>query len=183
MTKEKRRYFRINETVGLTYERLGPSAQGRDVSEAKPDIWDLMSDQDELIEGLLSEVGEEAPKVAELVRAINQKLERIVNQVVLESKLTSRLANRVREVNLSACGAGFLSDEKADAGTPLQLEFQLFPGSKKVRTKARVVACEELNEGFYWRVDFFDITPAVQEVLIQHIVQRQSAQLKVRRDS
>lgn len=180
MTQEKRRYFRINETVGLSYELLDRNNQTG--SRESVDIWDLISDQDESIERLLKDVSKESPKVAALIRAINQKLERIVSQVVMESKLTNRLANRVREVNLSACGAGFLCDENVDVGTALQLELQLFPGSKKVQTKARVVGCDEMADGFYWRVDFFDITAAVQETLIQHIVQRQSAQLKTRRD-
>lgn len=181
MTKEKRRYFRINDIVGLTYHLLDKGNQ--QAGDPAADIWDLMSEQDESIERLLLDVGRESPKVAELVRAINQKLERIVSQLVVESKLVGRLASRAREVNISACGAGFVCDERVAEGTALQLELQLYPGTTKVHTKGRVVGCEPLGEGFYWRVDFYNITPAVQEALIQHIVQRQSAQLKERRDT
>lgn len=180
MTKEKRRYFRINETVGLTYQRL--DRQREDARDAV-DIWSLMSDQDESIERLLGEVGAQSPQVADLVRAINQKLERVVGQLVMESKLINRLANRAREVNISACGAGFVCDEDVAVGAQLQIELQLLPGEVLVHTKGRVVGCEAAGSGYYWRVDFYDITPAAQELLIQHIVQRQSAQLKVRRDT
>lgn len=179
MTKEKRRYFRINDIVGLTYRLLDSRVQQKGNPAAE--IWDLMSEQDEKIEQLLREVSGESPKVAELVRAMNQKLERVVSQLVVESKLVGRLASRAREVNISACGAGFICDESVANGAALQLELQLYPGTTKVQTKGRVVGCEALGDGYYWRVDFYDITAAVQEELIQHIVQRQSAQLKERR--
>lgn len=180
MTTEKRRYFRINDTVGLTYRRLDRRSS-KDVNSTS-DIWAVMGAQDENIEQLLREVAAESPKVAALVRALNQKLERVVGQLVMESKLVDRLANRAREVNISACGAGFICDEEVPNNTKLQLELQLLPGDIKVHTKARVIACEPHDGEYFWRVEFYDITATVQEVLIQHIVQRQSALLKVRRD-
>lgn len=181
MSIEKRRFFRINDTVGLTYQRLdrGSSKDG----DTAADVWGGMTAQDEKIEALLREVAVQSPKVAELVRAINQKLERVVGQLAMENKLVGRMANRAREVNISACGAGFLSDEDVPKDARLQLELQLLPGTTKVHTKARVIACEPHGSSYFWRVEFFDITAAVQEVLIQHIVQRQSALLKTRRDS
>ena len=180
MTAEKRRYFRINETIGLSFERLDKGEASE--ANAGVDIWDLMSEQDEKIENLLSEVSQTSPQIADLIRAVNQKLERIVGQVVMESRMIDRLANRVKEVNISACGVGFVCDEAIDAGARLLMEFQLFPGAVKVQAKGRVVACEELANGFYWRIDFYEIKTAEQELLIQHIVQRQSVQLKARRD-
>lgn len=179
MNKEKRRYFRINETVGLTYRRL---ERQREHTQPAADIWALISDQDESIERLLQEVGQQSPQVADLIRAMNQKLERVVGQLVMERKLVDSLANRAREVNISACGAGFVCDEQVTPGEQLQIELQLLPSDTLVHTKGRVVGCESTTSGFYWRVDFYEITPAAQEQLIQHVVQRQSAQLKVRRD-
>lgn len=179
MTQEKRRYFRINETVGLSFELLD-SADSAD-QDVVVDIWDLMSEQDEKIEMLLIEAAEESPKVAALIRAFNQKLERIVGHLVMESRLVDRLANRVKEVNISACGLGFVSDREIPKGSRMRLELQLFPSAQKIETKGMVVGCEPMDSGYYLRLDFFDMRQAAQEVLIQHIVQRQSAQLKVKR--
>ncbi len=175
MSQEKRRFFRINETVGLRYEILDQSEQS---AEESVDVLDLVSKQDKLIEALLIEVDQESPKVAALVRAFNQKLERIVGQLVVDSRMVDKLANRVREVNISACGMGFVCDHSISLGTQMQLELQLFPGEIKVRSKGRIVGCEPLEDVFYWRVDFFGMSKVSQEKLIQHVVQRQGAQLK-----
>ncbi len=181
MKDEKRRYFRINETIGLSFEVLDADAQS-DENDRSLDIWDLMSEQDEKIEKLLVEASEESPKVVALIRAFNQKIERIVGQLVMESRVLDRIANRVKEVNISACGLGFVSDRDLAPGTRMQLELQLFPSNKKVMSKGRVVASDLVENGHYLRIDFFDMKQSAQEILIQHIVQRQSAQLKVQRD-
>lgn len=177
MKHEKRRYFRINETIGLSYELLD-SGGSDERGDKRVDIWSLMSEQDEKIEKLLLDVGAESPKIAELIRAFNQKLERVVGQIVMDSRLVDRLANKVKEVNISACGMGFYSDGEITLGSRLKLEIQLFPGERIIHTNGRVIGCDPAESGFFWRIDFFDMTNAAQEQLIQHIVQRQSAQLK-----
>lgn len=177
MTPEKRRFFRINDTVGLTYELL--DAQGEQSGpETTVDLWSLMSDQDEKIERLLGEVAEESPKVAELVRALNQKLERILGQLMMDNRLVQRLAGHNREVNLSACGVGFVNDRKAASGTRIKLELELLPDKQVVPLQGVLVGCDAMRRGYYWRVNFCAVKPAVQELLIQHVVKRQSAQLQ-----
>lgn len=175
MSSEKRRFFRINETIGLSYEVLD---KGGTPSENTVDVLDLMSEQDEKIEQLLIEVEPESPKVVELIRAMNQKLERIVGQVAVESRMVDKLANKVKEVNISACGIGFVCDESVPVGSQLNLDLQLFPSNKAIKSSGIVVGCEPLGSGFYWRIDFYGMTQGTQELLIQHIVQRQGAQLK-----
>lgn len=178
--EEKRRFFRINETIGLAYEGLDDDAE-QVQHEHMVDLWELMSEQDEKIESLLQKADTQAPVVADLVRAFNQKLERIVRLLVVENRMVDRLANKAKEVNISACGIGFWSDRPIAENTRLKLEIRLFPGDKSLTTGGRVIACEAEGERYFWRIDFFDMSRAEQENLIQHIVQRQSAQLKASR--
>lgn len=175
---EKRRYFRINETMGLTYEFIerGPVQKKKDVLPIA--VLDIVSKQDKKIEGLLRELAEEQPKVAELVQVLNQKLERIVSQLVLDSGLVGRIANRVKEVNISACGIGFPNEVAAAPGEKLRVELELFPDNYLINAKGVIVGCDRVSDGYFWRVDFYDMSSAAQEALIQHIVRRQSTQLK-----
>ncbi len=182
MNQERRRYFRINDTIGLRYELLDAAAEDCALPESPLDVLDLMHDQDEKIERLLNEVGDSSPQVAALVRALNQKLERIVGQLVADSRLVGQLADRAREVNISACGMGFVHELEIPVGTRLSLELELAPSQFAVQTKGIVVSVEPHEQGFYWRIDFYDMANAHQERLIQHIVQRQSLQLKRLRD-
>ncbi|MFT5082288.1 MAG: hypothetical protein ACI9Y1_000312 [Lentisphaeria bacterium] len=182
MSDERRRYFRIDKTIGISYHVL----EGEDVSN-KPqqrvtDVLDLVSKQDKQIEKLLLEVADENPKVSALVALLNQKLERIVSQLVLESHLIGRIAHRVREANISACGVAFENDEAITVGARLKMELTLYPTEKQVIAMGIVVGCDQNGtDCWYWRIDFFGMSDPSQEKLIQHIVQAQSQQLKAKR--
>lgn len=180
MQDERRRYFRINETIGISYHVIdGDSEEFAAASRHIPDVLDLVSKQDQQIEQLLIEIEDEHPKITELITVFNQKLERIVNQLVLESHLVGRIAHRVKEANISACGLAFKNDEKVSDGARLKLELTLFPSEKKLVTGGILVGCDlSEDDSWYWRIDFYDMSEQVQEMLIQHIVQSQSTQLK-----
>lgn len=182
---ERRRFFRINEMLGISYEKLDDEDGENSSKTYAPDMFELVTQQDAKIEQLLIELGESNPKVAELAALLNQKLERISSHLAIKNDLTERIAYRVKEVNLSACGLAFLNNEQVALGTRLQLDLTLYPSEQQISTKAVVVACDSQGMGedkFYWRVDFFGMSARAQEKLIQYVVQCQSAQLKSRRD-
>lgn len=171
---EKRRYFRINEKVGLAFEWL-------DAKDVETDAALQLREDDVKIKNLLAVLGKESPKVAELCAALNDKLDSIIRRLDLESETLTRVVSRIREINISACGLGFVSDQPAQVGRHMRCELELTPVGKTIITRGVLVACDTLAGGFYWRVDFYGMSRASQEQLIQHIVQRQSAQLKNRR--
>lgn len=173
---EKRRYFRINEHIGLRYERLD-AHDGDESGRTTADLEVLIGAQTGRIDQLLADVSVEMPKVAELVNALNHKLDLMLNQLVAAPRATDTAAS-LRDVNISACGLGFRSDQGAASGSHWRLVLELSPRGRKVQCKGVLIACEKLEGGFYWRIDFYGMTPASQELLVQHIVQHQSAQLK-----
>ncbi len=180
MNDERRRYFRISDTVGISYHVIEGVDEGspNKTKEVATDVLDLVSRQDQQIEKLLIEVGESHPKVAELVTVFNQKLERIVSQLVIESRLVGRLAHRVKEANLSACGLAFHNDEKLSEGTRLKMELMLYPEEKSITVNGIVVGCDAEGPEWYLRVDFYGLSENMQELMIQHVVKSQSQQLK-----
>lgn len=183
MNTERRRYFRINETVGVGFDLLDhhhhTAAQPLIEEEERiGGILDQVEDQDARIEQLLVELEDDHPGVVELISLFNQKLERVVNHLLLDSQLVRRIAHKVRVVNISACGIAFESDEEIASGSHLQLHLTLYPDKRQLETRARVVDCEKHEAKYYWRVDFVSMSKADQEVLIQHIVRSQSSQLK-----
>ncbi|WP_075187634.1 PilZ domain-containing protein [Teredinibacter haidensis] len=191
MHDERRRYFRIDETVGIGYEVLQHShhdpLQEEDASDEggrMASLLDVTEEQDATIELLLSEVEDENPKVAELIGLFNQKLERIVNHLLMDSHTISRIAHKVKEANISACGIGFVNNEEIEEGSSLRMHITLSPGNLRIETNGRVVGCSPNGDGesYYWRLDFFGMSKKDQEALIQHIVRTQGSQLKNLRD-
>jgi PilZ domain. len=186
MHDERRRYFRIDECIGIGYEALDHRlhtqgmAEPGEAGEQLTNILDVIEQQDEQIEHLLTELEDENPKVTEIIRLFNQKLERVVNHLLMDSKTISRIAHKVKEANLSACGIGFVNNEQIGVGENLNLQLKLSPGDLEIETNGRVVSCEPNFDGesYYWRIDFFGMNKSNQEALIQHIVRTQSSQLK-----
>ncbi len=179
MDHERRRFFRIDESVGVSWQIIDNSEKA--LLSNRIDFLSLVAEQDQRIEHLLFEIQEENPKVAEIVRLFNQKLERVLSQIMVDNSLVTRIASRIKEANLSACGIGFSNDEPIPVGANLRLEITLYPTQKRITTDGRVVGCDQADtEGYYWRIDFMGMSKADQEELIQHIVRSQSQQLKTR---
>lgn len=180
MTDERRRYFRINETVGISYQRIDSSGTQGKKEEGLADDSMRIFEQDDQIENLINELKGDNPLIAQLAVLLNRKIDRIADQQALRNDLLNRIAHRVKEVNISACGMAFLNDEPINEGERLRLELKLFPAEAKVQTLARIVTCDwdEASRQYYWRMDFYSMSAHSQETLIQHIVRSQSAQLK-----
>ena len=71
MNEERRRFFRINETVGLSIHFLDESGEPISAANIDSDAQSiaLISKQDERIERLLLDLQETHPKMAELAGA------------------------------------------------------------------------------------------------------------------
>lgn len=180
---DRRRYFRISDSLGVAYKVISDEHLGEDRVQAEPvRVFQLLEEQDRHIDQLLGRLNDRDPLVAELARALNQKLNSLVNQLEMESRLIEQIAHRVCEVNISACGLGFPVEEAMVPGTSVQLDLVLLPERQRLLTEAMVISCEPRVEGHYARLDFVDMAPGDQEMLIQHIVKRQGDLLRTARE-
>ena len=182
--QERRRFFRINESVGLSFNVLDE----RGLHTAESGDSGIVNEHDERIETLLQSLAEHQPDLSELLRLMHQKLERALQLVHLDSHIIEHISQRVQEVNISACGLGFYHDEALNEGDKLALELTLFPEKHVLLIEARVVSCELIScasdeVSYYCRINFESVSEHTQELLIQHIVRTQSTQLKSRATS
>lgn len=182
MSDERRRYFRIDETLGVSYQLLsdqeaeGFAVQGGDI--------DYAANFDNRIQTLLDACKIESPVTAELIDLVNKKLNFIIYQMDLDTDLMQQVAYTLKQVNVSACGMGFHCHERLAIGKKLKLDILLHPEELHVVALATVVACthHKSDEGNYFlRVNYEKINRHDQELLIQHIVKGQSNLLKRQR--
>ncbi len=183
---DRRRFFRINDNVGVHYRILEESELNQRIdSLVNPtDTITLLSDYNKKIDTLLSQVVIKDPTVGELLGVLNKKVNCVIQQLELESRITQNLVHKVQEVNISACGMALTLEEVLEAGTVMDLELMLLPGRYLMHCHGVVVAATAANEGegFHTRVDFTGMSSEDQELLIQHIVKRQGVLLKALRD-
>lgn len=197
MSEERRRFFRINDTIGVSYRRLGPE-EAKAFSQRSAEHggnFDYASNFDNRIQTLLDACRVQNPLAAELLDLMNKKLNFVIRQLDVDSNMLQQIAYDLKQVNVSACGMAFAVAEPLQKGDCLQLDILLQPSDLHVVAMAEVVACEALPEALgsesqqgdeghlFMRLNFIDMHPNDQELLIQHVVKRQSAQLKARRET
>lgn len=194
MSEERRRYFRIDDLMGVSYRRLGEEESKVFAEQARQQgsNFDYAANFDNRIQTLLDACRVQSPIAAELVDLLNKKLNFVIQQMDIDSNLLQSIAYSLRQVNVSACGMAFAVDELLETGQKIQLDILLHPSELHVVAMAEVIDCAVSNQSieaeedhssadYFVRLNFTDINSNDQELLIQHIVKRQSNQLKERR--
>lgn len=175
MASERRRYFRIDDTVQLHYQIT------RNASPTSTDdghSFDFIIEQDRRMEVLIAELKHNHPELIELISLLNQKIERLTHA---DRSQDNTLAFHAREVNISACGLAFTENTEIAISSRLHL-FLMLEG-KQFELDGLVIDCHETDNGCYvWRVDFLSLNEQTQERLIQYIVKRQNTLLAKQND-
>lgn len=185
--QDRRRYFRINDWVGLSYRVLG----GQDIEfcgdadNVQISSTQILSTIEKELSGALNMLWQSNPQAANVIGLMNKKLDFIISEMELDYLQNGVLQHEPTRVNISACGMAFECDEQFDAGQMLELNLLLKPANSKLKLQGCVTACERAEAGskkpYVLRIDFVGTDTAVREELIQHIVRRQSIQLSEQR--
>lgn len=187
MNDERRRYFRIDDTVGVAYRILSDAELNSesDGIDSPISVFTLLSSYDTTVLELLQKIGKKDPLMEEVLITLNKKINCVINQLQVDNKLVEKLAHQVQEVNISACGMAFAVEEDIHIGQTLSLDITLHPDNLHVFSYGTVVHSEPTagQKGRFVRVNFHGMRIDDQEILIQHIVKRQSLQLRYLRES
>ena len=185
MTDERRRYFRIDETMGVSYRVISRQEAEAFAKQDKSGVnaMTYAANFDNRIQTLLDACRVQAPIAAELIDLVNKKLNFVIHQMDIDTDLMQKVAYTLKQVNVSACGMAFPCEDLLKEGQKLHVDILLNPGEFHIAAIAEVVACGTTDERgkYFARVNFTDIDNNDQELLIQHIVKGQSNQLKRQR--
>ena len=185
--QERRRYFRIADQVAISYRELNDAddvATGINVSSPAALIVQLENQITASLEALRSV----QPQVHQLLELYNRKINLVMSLDESLSESTSNQVKRSQQVNISACGIAFPSHEQLRSNQKILMDLTLFPSNVSLKVVAVVIGCDLLDEPigddcYITRADFVDITNNEQEVLVQHVIKRQTAQLKELRET
>ncbi|MCB1663276.1 MAG: PilZ domain-containing protein [Pseudomonadales bacterium] len=181
---DRRRYFRIDDLVGLSYRLVDVETAEEDAKSAdniQITAIDLLKSIDQELTEVLNTLWQSSPAAANAIGLLNKKIDIIAAEIDLDYDRLRGLDVKSKQVNLSACGMAFECQERFDIGQVLILNIVLKPANTHVRTQGRIVGCDWLDgdEGrtYLLRVDFDCVGCAEEEQLIQHIVRRQANQI------
>lgn len=182
-SQDRRRYFRINDWVGLSYRLLDAdsskiSADGDNIQISSSQVVEAI---DRELAAALNVLWQSNPAAANVIGLLNKKLDFVAAELELGYFADGLIKHEQTRVNISACGIAFESDEAFDAGQVLELNLLLKPVNTKLKLRGCVNACDRLatdnSKPYLLRLDFVSTDMHVREELIQHIVRRQSMQL------
>jgi hypothetical protein len=137
-TSERRRYFRIDDTIALHHELLGePEVVGREAALRNPRSA-TRTDLREVDKQLTRSIGKlkiQNPEFAEVAELLNAKLN------VMKQTLGGRQigGSVVGDVSISACGLSFSDGKQFAVGSKLYLELTLLPTDLEICTLAEVI--------------------------------------------
>jgi len=187
MADERRRFFRIDDEVALSFQLFDDEYGGED----SDDLNALQEKHEEYhvslevqIRQAMADVRSQYPKLAPVLDLMNQKINLLhASEAIVEE------APVLKKANLSACGVAFTWNHKLKVNQQLMLNMYLQPNHELIRTQAHVAGLDNnpeypanSEEPYIVRLDFDNMHQSFQEILIQHVVQRQGRQLRQKMD-
>lgn len=188
---ERREFFRIDDSLSLSYRQIPPdtlpAAAERLEHELDSDftvLGDLAAVTQEMT-GTLHQIEVARPEIAAYLKALDRKID-IIGRALL-AQTTELLNQPTQSVNLSASGISFQSSQSVAPGSILELKILLMPSHAGILCLAEVVGCDLLGDpcarAYRLRTRFHKIRDRDRDVLIQHLIQRQGAQLRKAREA
>lgn len=197
MKDERRRYFRIEDEIILTWHILTAQEKERGLERFKrgeihyPDSAGLFLSMEADLLDAFQLIRARQPELAEALELLNRKINLVARTVTIDDSKHTLLDERTQPVSISASGLSFESPIPASQGDAIQLEMVLLPEKIYVLCFGIIVDCVPLQESeskdpmnlFRLNVDFVTIRDDDTERLVQHIMRKEVEFLRARRKS
>jgi hypothetical protein len=194
MKQDRREYFRIDDTVRVTVERLSPEQLEERLSrtdQGAVDNFTVMSSLATISSQMamyMRRIEADSPDVATYLKGLDRKLE-VIGRALL-SHQDSLITDRVQAVNLSAGGLCLAVAEDYSPGEHVEIRMLLFPSFTGVLTYGTVVSSEDSDDeqkSQGWsrqvRIEFTHIREPEREAIIRHVLRRQGDWLRARQET
>ena len=191
MTIERRKYFRIQDfalvkyrvvqSEMLEYERHSVYLNQIKVENTRAALFGLETQFQEILE----KIRRTDPLLVEALELINRKMNLLERVVSLENsplETDAHVEHEPREINLSGGGMAIVAEHPLAAGAHLAIDLVLLPANDPMRIFGKVVNSRK-NDGDQYSISivFDDIRQDDQDRLIQHVLRRQSSELRAAR--
>jgi len=186
---ERRQFFRIDDSLSLSYRQVSSDRLAASIecleNEIDSDftvVSSLAAVSQEMM-GTLNKIESSRPEIAAYLKSLDRKID-ILGRALM-AQTTELLKQPAQAVNLSATGISFQVSEFIQPGSTLELKLLLTPSYAGILSFVEVIGCdpaapepEEPDPGYNLRTAFVHIRERDRDVLIQHVIQRQGAQIR-----
>lgn len=184
--EEKRRYFRVTDTINLLHKVLDEDSLDQ-LSHISDDVLGNCS-----LSAALDVLNEEArmmaprlerrdPEFFEYLKLIDTKIGLIAQALALKDEHFSR--HDKHAVSMSGSGLAFANEQPIEAGTLLELRMVLTSCLAVIVVFGRVVQCKDISTvnrqtPYEVCVEYINMKEEDRELLLKHVVKKQLQQLR-----
>lgn len=184
--EEKRRYFRVSDTINLLH-RVVSELHVKQLSHVSHDVLSSCS-LDAALEVLNQEAAALAPRLDrrdpdmfEYLKILDNKINLIAQS--LSPQQDAFTDHDKREVSLSAAGVAFTNDVAIPSGTLLELRMVLTSCLAVIVAYGRVAQCKDISadnseQPYAICVEYVNMKEEDRELLIKHVIKKQMQQLR-----
>lgn len=196
MKDERRRYFRIEDEVILTWHPLTQADKAKGIERFRrgevqyPDTAGLFLSMEADIVDSLQLIYAKQPDIAELLELLNRKINLFAQTLTMDESMHTLFDEKPQRVSLSASGVSFETPDLGSPGDDIQLEIVLLPEKVYINCFAKIIDCVNLGQEnpekagyFRLNVDFHTIRDEDTERLVAHIMRKEVEFLRARRKS
>ncbi|WP_347988784.1 PilZ domain-containing protein [Methylomonas sp. AM2-LC] len=188
--EEKRRYFRVNDTINLHHKLIDEHVLDK-LSHVSNDVLSnctLNTALDVLTQdsrALFTRLERRDSEIAEYLKIMDTKINLLAQAISVQSQ--QFFEHDTREVVLSATGLAFSNETEIKPGQLLELRMLLTSCMAVIVAFARVVQCKNIvqenpSQPFAICVEYINLQEDDRELLIKHVVKKQLQQLRDKYD-
>ncbi|MDQ7072408.1 MAG: PilZ domain-containing protein [Gammaproteobacteria bacterium] len=186
---DRREFFRINDTVFVEISAIdGKELQSRvtAISNPIPDEGNLVQQQlDELtgsLTRLIDQISQSDRETARALRILDEKVNLVARSVQHQNNIADHLDTT--DVNLSGGGIAFLSADKYQTKSPVEIRIELSHSGNFITAIANVISCDKEYDApketpYYLRLAFSHMSEHDRNALVKHTLSRQAQILRL----
>ncbi|MBC8210178.1 MAG: PilZ domain-containing protein [Gammaproteobacteria bacterium] len=175
MPEERRRFFRIDDIVGVNSEvvekhQLDKRLESFWNDQHKFSIRNEFNYKLEQHQADLNHIKGKMPELGRYLSVLQEQIDLLTERMLETDK---SIPSEEKPVNLSAQGISFFADERVAIGDIIELNLKLLPGQQEIVTFAKVINCSPARSSeqkkFKISLDFEHIHEADRELLVKHV--------------
>ncbi len=189
VNQERRRFFRIEDTVNMLYKSIDEKSmpEGSHVSDDILSSCSLAAALDSLNQEariMAARLEKNHIELFEYLNIMNSKIDLLAQTVMMQGAEFEE--HDTRNVNISASGLAFETEEALKTGQFLEVKIMLTSCMAVIIAYARVIYCRQNDEGefpYYVGIDYINMKDEDRELLIKHVVKKQMQQIRQNKSS
>jgi hypothetical protein len=176
--QQRRRFFRINERIRLSFLEIDRFINPMDKDFPDPggsELFNLMSSINSIeneSQHILRAIHEQDRTVSNYLRTIDKRIQLLARMIVIHSPEMTGLGEQ--DVSLSESGLAFSNPKAMETDQWLAIKLMLMPEFSGIIATGKVVRCHQEEEHYIISVSLEKMSEADRHLLSKHIIQHQS---------